>query len=272
MKKTMRPLLRPQLAEAILANSLEKYDLKKAILEWDVIGEYKKKKNQCVCTQYPITHCSIIKNRITGKILDPIGNECIRHFGNLSDQLEKLLKKDNKMVGKYAGLSFEDVAKLHPEYRPNEYECDQYKTCRKYCKYRDFVLQDYDDAITRITSFIMPIIGKQREEKRKKWEEERRRKREEEMNRLPQCVCCQDRFHGEEWQYLCRKCFCEVGTWVKDDGQWLVKLSRGSRHHVRGISGKEVSVDVVSRAGKKTHAQLNSLVRFEKGYALWSSV
>ena len=246
--------LRPPLEEAILVNSQEQHDINKAILEWDVMDEYNKKKSKCVCTQNPITHCSIIKNRITGKILDPIGNECIRHFGNLTDQLDTLLKKDNKMVGKYAGLTFEDVVKLHPEYKPNEYECEQYKTCIQYRKYRDFVLQDYDDAISTIRRFIMPIIQKKKEEKQ------------------PKCVSCGTRFSGEQWQYLCRGCFRRVGTWVKDQAsnRWVVKISIYSQHHSERMRGEHVWVDVVSKSGNKKRVRLEGIVRIDKGYSLWT--
>lgn len=55
-----------------------------AAQEWDVVSEYEDEdcETKCVCGKEGIRYCFVIRNRITGAVLEPIGSECIKKFGN----------------------------------------------------------------------------------------------------------------------------------------------------------------------------------------------
>lgn len=109
--------MRIKLKEAVFKNSLEKQDITKAAPEWIISHHYTRQGSTCVCGQHPITECSIIKNIYTGKMLDPIGNECIHYFQdqNLDYQLKTWQTQDKKIRGgPYAGMSFDIVADQLP--------------------------------------------------------------------------------------------------------------------------------------------------------------
>lgn len=81
-----------ELIRRISESSENKENIVEAFKEWEVISRYEEWKN-CICN-HQINECYVIKNKINGTRLDPIGSTCILKFGNkeMTKQVEELMK------------------------------------------------------------------------------------------------------------------------------------------------------------------------------------
>lgn len=69
------------LEKKIRQRSSDLDDIEEILEEWNCIGhEYAPGNGVCQCTQKHLVHLARMRNRITGRILFPIGSTCITHF------------------------------------------------------------------------------------------------------------------------------------------------------------------------------------------------
>lgn len=243
--------MRIKLKEAVFKNSLEKQDITKAAPEWIISHHYTRQGSTCVCGQHPITECSIIKNIYTGKMLDPIGNECIHYFQdqNLDYQLKTWQTQDNKIRGgPYAGMSFDIVADQHPGYTPSPMDLKQYATLRAYMTYRNMRLRNWDTAIATIRPRIMARVMRIRQ---RKLDDARKLQATRPKCLIPQCET--PVLNGRP---LCRTCYYNTGVWVRHNGRYAVSL----RLNVKWSAGDRVWVK--NRAGEVKQVLLDTFITF----------
>lgn len=113
---------RYQLIDIILHNSVSK-DWHSAILEWKITGTdiFKTDRgvdSDCLCGKQDIVHKNEITNKLNGKVLYPIGSECIKKFEN------KEMIEDVKL-----NIS---IIKLYNKFKENKIiNCDKTNFSRK---------------------------------------------------------------------------------------------------------------------------------------------
>ena len=259
--------MRPKLMEAILNASIEKDNIKKATQEWVIEKQYHMY-TICVCGQDPIIECCTIRNINTGMSLDPIGNECIKHFKKteMDIDLKVLMKKTNMMKGTYEGMSFDDVVSLYPGYKPSKKELKKYKTLQKYVKFRNKKLEKWEKAITFIRPRIMAKVEKirirKREEKQKQILEQVK-KTEIKKKEMKRCILCQQEM---EMQYaLCLPCYQKSPKWYKMGLQWTLKVPKRQEKTMGD------TVLVVTKNGQISQQRLITHVGSDEWNDIWTA-
>lgn len=269
--------MRTELKEKIIEASIEKYDFKKALEEYDVVGYYVKNKMTCHCGEPNIKYCFVIRNRNTGIEFDPIGSVCIEYFKkhyneqHLSKQVKIWKRGDMKIeYGEYQGLTFKEVSKKNPFYIPDE-KLMLKSNMRKYNNYRILTTKEYrnrvDELIEKIKRPLLSLIRNRRYKRcnnfcnclkivmRKEelcFECKKKQTRETIIkNNLPKCRKCFVMI--KEDRKLCLECFKRYSKWQKVGSRWYIKTQK---YHKSGTI-----VRVINNNGETSNKKLTIMIK-----------